>query len=83
MKADRLLEATPFREYAAEHLGWAETARSDRERETFEQMARAWFEASALWGRKATPTASPPPRGVLMKKEPLLKRPSGGLSFIE
>jgi hypothetical protein len=43
------MSAELFREYAAEHLGWAETARSDRERETFEQMARAWLEAAALW----------------------------------
>jgi hypothetical protein len=43
------MSATLFREYAAEHLGWAETASSDRERQTFEQMARAWLEAAALW----------------------------------
>ena len=41
--------AAKFREYAAEHLDWAETAKSDRERQTFEQMARAWLEAAALW----------------------------------
>jgi hypothetical protein len=43
------MSATLFREYAAEHLCWAKTAGSDRERETFEQMARAWLEAAALW----------------------------------
>jgi hypothetical protein len=53
------MSATLFREYAAEHLGWAKTATSDRERETFEQMARAWLEAAALW----EPT--PPAEGVV------------------
>ena len=36
------------REFAEEHLDWAKTAKSDRERQTFEQMAEAWLEAAAL-----------------------------------
>ena len=38
-----------FREYALEHLDWARTATSDRERRTFEQMAEAWLDAAVLW----------------------------------
>jgi hypothetical protein len=36
-----------FRENANECLGWAKTARSDRERRIFLQMAEAWREAAA------------------------------------
>ena len=36
------MSAAKFREYAAEHLDWAKTAKSDREQQTFEQMAGAW-----------------------------------------
>ncbi len=36
-----------FRENADECLGWAKTARSDRERRIFLQMAEAWLEAAA------------------------------------
>ena len=43
------MSAAKFREYAAEHLDWAETAKSERERQTFQQMARAWLEAAVLW----------------------------------
>lgn len=43
------MSAARFREFAAEHLDWARTATSDRERETFEQMARAWLEVAAVW----------------------------------
>jgi len=35
-----------FRENAKECIGWARTARSDRERQIFLQMARAWTEAA-------------------------------------
>jgi hypothetical protein len=43
------MSAEKFREYAAEHIDWAKTAKSDRERQTFQQMARAWVEAAAVW----------------------------------
>jgi predicted ATPase len=36
-----------FRENAEECIGWAQTARSDRERQIFLQMAEAWMEAAA------------------------------------
>lgn len=32
-----------YREYADECLGWAKTAKSDREREIFLQMAQTWL----------------------------------------
>jgi hypothetical protein len=31
-----------------EHFGWAETARSDRERVIFMQMAAAWLEIAQM-----------------------------------
>jgi hypothetical protein len=43
------MTAKEFREYAEEHFGWAKTARSTRERQTFLQMAQAWLEAADLW----------------------------------
>ena len=36
------MTAKEFREYAEEHFGWAKTARSAKERQTFLQMAQAW-----------------------------------------
>ena len=47
------MSAAKFREYAAEHMEWARTAASDKERKTFEQMAAAWMEAATLWERLA------------------------------
>ncbi|MGB6768766.1 MAG: hypothetical protein WBE50_11860, partial [Methyloceanibacter sp.] len=44
------MSAVEFRKHAAEHLDWAKTAKSDRERQTFQQMAEAWLEAAVLWG---------------------------------
>ena len=35
------MSAAKFREYAAEHLDWAKTAKSPKERQTFQQMAEA------------------------------------------
>jgi hypothetical protein len=42
------MSAAEFREYAAEHRDWAKTAKSEKERQIFEQMAQAWLEAAAL-----------------------------------
>ena len=36
-----------FRQNAEECIGWARTARSDRERRIFLQMAQAWMDAAA------------------------------------
>jgi len=38
-----------FFDYADEHFGWAETARSERERAIFLQMAAAWLEVAQRW----------------------------------
>ena len=43
------MTAKDFREYAEEHLGWAKTARSTKERQIFLQMAQAWLEAADMW----------------------------------
>jgi hypothetical protein len=40
--------AEEFQAYAEECLGWAKTARTDKERDIFLQMARAWMEAVHL-----------------------------------
>jgi hypothetical protein len=40
------LSAKELRENANECLGWARTAKTEREREIFLQMARAWTEAA-------------------------------------
>lgn len=35
-----------YREYADECLGWAKTAKSDKERDVFLQMAQTWLDAA-------------------------------------
>jgi hypothetical protein len=45
---EHVVSAKEFREYADECLGWAKTAKSDKERRTFLQMAQAWLEAADL-----------------------------------
>ena len=37
-----------YRQHARECLDWAITAKSQKEREIFEQMAVTWFEAAVL-----------------------------------
>ena len=41
--------AEQFYDYANEHFGWAETAKTDRERSIFLQMAAAWLEIAEQW----------------------------------
>jgi hypothetical protein len=41
-----VISVEEFRAYVDEHLDWARTARTDREREIFLQMARAWLQAA-------------------------------------
>ncbi len=41
-----MLSAKEYRELADECLGWARTAKSDKERRIFLQMAEAWVEAA-------------------------------------
>ena len=47
--AQTVLSAQDFYDYADEHFGWAETARTERERAIFFQMAAAWFEVAQRW----------------------------------
>lgn len=49
-----------YRSYADECLGWAGTAKSERERRIFLQMAEAWIEAVAR--REARITTRQPSR---------------------
>jgi hypothetical protein len=44
-----MLSAEQFYDYADEHFGWAETARTERERAVFLQMAAAWLEVAQRW----------------------------------
>ena len=41
-----------YRENADECFTWARTARSDREREIFLEMARAWLDAATIASRR-------------------------------
>jgi hypothetical protein len=41
--------AQEFYNYADEHFGWAETAKTERERAIFLQMAAAWLEVAQHW----------------------------------
>jgi hypothetical protein len=47
--AKTVLSAQDFYDYADEHFGWAETARTERERAIFFQMAAAWLEVAQRW----------------------------------
>jgi hypothetical protein len=48
-----------YREYADECFGWAKTAKSDRERDIFLQMAQTWLEAASLDPMIARPKGGP------------------------
>ena len=45
--------AEDFYDYADEHLGWAETAKTECERAVFLQMAAAWLEVAQRWETSA------------------------------
>jgi hypothetical protein len=49
-----------FRANAEEHLDWARTARTDRGREIFLQMAKVWLEAAAR-AEEPVPLTQPSP----------------------
>jgi hypothetical protein len=51
--AQTVLSAQDFYDYADEHFGWAETARTERERAIFFQMAAAWLEVAQKWETSA------------------------------
>jgi hypothetical protein len=44
--SDQVATAYEFYDYADEHLAWAETAKTERERAIFLQMAVAWLEVA-------------------------------------
>jgi hypothetical protein len=46
-KVERTVSAKEFRDNADECMGWVRTARSDRERAIFLQMAETWLQAAA------------------------------------
>ena len=47
--AQTVLSAEKIYDYADEHFGWAETAKTERERALFLQMAAAWLEVAQRW----------------------------------
>ena len=51
--ARTVLSAQDFYDYADEHFGWAETARTERERAIFFQMAAAWLAVAQRWETSA------------------------------
>jgi hypothetical protein len=53
-----------YREYADECFGWAKTAKSDRERDIFLQMAHTWLEAASLAETRQTQDDPDPPAAV-------------------
>jgi hypothetical protein len=48
-----------YRAYASECLGWAKTARTERERDAFLQMAKTWMEAALIAKKRASKSANP------------------------
>jgi hypothetical protein len=49
--------ADEYRAYEAECMQWARSAKSDREREIFLQMAQTWFEAARIAVGDADPSS--------------------------
>jgi hypothetical protein len=47
--SDKVTAAYDFYDYADEHFDWAETAKTERERAIFLQMAAAWLEVAQQW----------------------------------
>jgi hypothetical protein len=83
----RVVSAQEYRENAQECLGWARTARTEREREIFLQMARTWFEAGrtpaltsasarirGVGGYARRSNAGARSRGVLVAGRPMPRR---------
>jgi hypothetical protein len=50
--------AEEFYENADEHLRWAESAKTERERTIFLQMATAWLEVAQKWQADAAGDSS-------------------------
>ena len=53
-----------YRAYAEECLGWARTAKTDREREIFIEMARTWLKAAARFEGDVPWMVAPFPAGA-------------------
>ena len=51
--------AEDFYDYADEHFGWAETAKTERERAIFLQKAAVWLEVAQKWETPARRRAMP------------------------
>ena len=47
-----------FYDYADEHFGWADTAKTEHERAIFLQMAAAWLEVAQQWEADSPPSAT-------------------------
>jgi hypothetical protein len=60
--------AQQYRENAAECVGWARTARTDKERATFFQMARTWIEAAERLESHPSPVISDDPTNEIAAK---------------
>lgn len=51
------MSAKEYRNYAAECMGWAKTACSEKERLTFIEMANTWLQAATLAERSNSASA--------------------------
>jgi hypothetical protein len=49
------MSAKEYREYAAECMDWARSARTDQERDTFIQIAKTWLNATLVSEMKTGP----------------------------
>jgi len=61
-----------YREFADECLGWAKTARSERERQIFLQMAQTWLQAGGLAEQREgglNVDTTPPARSALARAQ--------------
>jgi hypothetical protein len=52
-----VLSAKEFYRNADEHFGWAESAKTERERTIFLQMAAAWLEVAQKWDSVSVDTS--------------------------
>jgi hypothetical protein len=58
-----VLSAEEFYKNADEHFGWAESAKTERERAIFLQMAAAWLEVAQKWDGVNVDASRDLPRG--------------------
>ena len=60
--------AQEYRDNAEECIGWARTARTDKERATFLQMARTWIEAAERLESHPPPVINSDPKNEIAAK---------------